>query len=204
MGNKIKKIGLFGILPLLLVLLAVWGYCETAGSDYYNYQGYVIAIRESEEGTILTTLSGDKLAEYTVKWHSRGRYNKEIHVIQEGDFIMLSPVRYNPNNIKKFSVYDGFSMEGKIVYMDGLTSPFLLTTNTTTNTYSLYCLVSSQETTYPLQTGTQVKIYYQYPLNPSNKSVVADIIEPVSDILSPPTESEIAFITEQGYKLSTK
>ena len=198
----IKKITLYGILPLLLILLAVWGYCETTGSDHYNYQGYIVAIRNTDEGTVLTTLSGEKMAEFTVKWYTRQKFSGDLESLQEGAHIKLSTTRYSDINIKKFSAYDGFSMEGKIVFMENLTSPFLLTTNKLTQAYELYSLISPQEINYPLQTGNQVKVYYQYPLNAGNVNVVADVIQPLSDIIQPLTDEEITYITEQGYTVA--
>lgn len=200
--DKIKKIIVFGILPLLVVLLAVWAFCETVGSDSYSYQGYITAIRETEDGTVLTTVSGDKMAEFTIKWYTRKSFNGELKELKEGVCIKLSTTKNSDTNIKKFSAYEGFSMEGKIVFMEDLDSPFILTIHKDLNYYMLYSLISAQDIAYPLQTGTQVKVYYQYPLNASTKTVVVDVIEPTTDILSPLTEKEIAYIDRQGYTVA--
>ena len=200
--SKIKKIVIFGILPLLVVLLAVWAYCETAGSDSYNYQGYIVAMRKSNEGTVLTTVNGDKKAEFTVKWYTRKKFSGELTELTEGAFIKLSTADDDSTNIKKFSAYNGFSMEGKIVFMENLSSPFILSEDNDYNYYMLYSLISAEDITYPLQTGTQVKVYYQYPINASTETIVVDVIEPTSDILSPLTEKEIAYIGRQGYTVA--
>ena len=200
--SKIKKIVIFGILPLLVVLLAVWAYCETAGSDSYNYQGYIVAMRKSNEGTVLTTVNGDKKAEFTVKWYTRKKFSGELTELTEGAFIKLSTTDDDSTNIKKFSAYNGFSMEGKIVFMENLSSPFILSEDNDYNYYMLYSLISAEDITYPLQTGTQVKVYYQYPINASTETIVVDVIEPTSDILSPLTEKEIAYIGRQGYTVA--
>ena len=204
MVEKIKKIVIFGVLPLLLILLAVWAFCETAGSDSYNYQGYIIAMRESEKGTVITTLSGDVESEFTVKRTTKKRFSGELQELKEGAFIKLSTTAHSNTNIKRFSAYEGFSMEGKIVYMENLASPFILTIGDTVKYYMLYSLIPSQDITYPLETGTQVKVYYQYPLNASTKTVVVDAIKPTTDVLSELTEEEIAYIGRQGYTVASK
>lgn len=200
--KKIQKIVIFGVLPLLVVLLAVWAFCETSGSDSYNYQGYIVAMRQSDDGTVLTTVNGDKKAEFTVKWYTRKKFNGELTELTEGACIKLNTTDHDSTNIKNFSAYNGFSMAGKIVFMENLSSPFILSEDNDYNYYMLYSLISAEDIAYPLQAGTQVKIYYQYPINASTKTIVADVIEPTSDVLSGLTEAEIAYIGRQGYTVA--
>lgn len=200
--ERIKKIVTFGILPLLVVLLAVWAFWGTSGSDSYDYQGYIIAMRESNDGTVLTTISADTKSEFTVKQYTRERFSGELTELKEGAFIKLSTTGHSDTNIKRFSAYEGFSMEGKIVFMEDSDSPFILTIDKDIDYYMLYSLIPSQDISYPLQTGTQVKVYYQYPLNASTKTIVVDAIEPTSEVLSALTEKEIGFIGRQGYTVA--
>ena len=202
--EKIKKIVIFGVLPLLVVLLAVWAFCETSGSDSYNYQGYIVAMRESDSGKVITTVSGDKKSEFTLKWFTKEKFSGELTELKEGAFIKLSTTRKSDTDIKKFSAFEGFSMEGKIVFMENLDSPFILTIDKKFNYYMLYSLIFAEDINYSLQTGTQVKVYYQYPLNASTKTFVADVIEPTTDVLSELTEEEIAYIGRQGYTVASK
>ena len=187
------------VIGILLVLLAVWGICETAGSDSYNYQGYVLDTRVQKGNTIITTISGDQLAEFTVRWYTRQKFNGETAQIKKGDFIKLSTISSGSQNMKKFSIYDGYSKEGKLVYMEGLSSPFILTTNKLTKAFELYSLISAQDNPKPIGNGIPITIYYQYPLASANTSVVADVIQPTSDIPIALTQEEIAFITNAGY-----
>ena len=200
--NKVKKIVIFGVLPLLVLLLAVWAFCETSGSDSYNYQGYIVAMRDSDNGKVITTVSGDKKAEFTLKWFTKKQFSGELTELKEGAFIRLSTTRNSDTDIKKFSAFEGFSMEGKIVFMEDLDTPFILTIDKSLNYYMLYALISAEDIDYSLQTGTQVKVYYQYPLNASTKTFVADVIETTTDILSELTEAEIAYIGRQGYTVA--
>ena len=202
--KKIKKIVIFGVLPLLVVLLAVWAFCETSGSDSYNYQGYIVAMRESDSGKVITTVSGDKKSEFTLKWFTKEKFSGELTELKEGAFIRLSTTRKSDTDIKKFSAFEGFSMEGKIVFMENLDSPFILTIDKKFNYYMLYSLIFAEDINYSLQTGAQVKVYYQYPLNASTKTFVADVIEPTTNVLSELTEEEIAYIGRQGYTVASK
>ena len=202
--EKIKKIVIFGVLPLLVVLLAVWAFCETSGSDSYNYQGYIVAMRESDSGKVITTVSGDKKSEFTLKWFTKEKFSGELTELKEGAFIKLSTTRKSDTDIKKFSAFEGFSMEGKIVFMENLDSPFILTIDKKFNYYMLYSLIFAEDINYFLQTGTQVKVYYQYPLNASTKTFVADVVESTTDVLSELTEAEIAYIGRQGYTVASK
>lgn len=199
-----KKFVVYCILPLLLILLAVWAFCGTAGSDSYSYQGYIMDIRESEDGTVITTLSGDQTSEFTLRWYTRKKFSGELTALEEGAFIKLSTTRTSKTNIKKFSAYNGFSMEGKIVFVEDADSPFLLTVSQLTGSYYLYSLIPSQEIASPLQTGSQVKVYYQYPLNAGNVTVVADAVQPLTDVLSPLTEEELAHIELLRYTVADK
>lgn len=200
--ERLKKIIILGVLPLLVVLLAVWAFCETSGTDSYNYQGYIIAIRQSEGGTVLTTINGNQKAEFTVKWYTKKQFNGELTDLAEGAFIKLNTTDENSTNIKNFSACNGFSMTGKIVFLENSSTPFILSTDNNYNYYMLYSLISAQDIAYPLQTGTQVKLYYQYPINASTKTIVVDVIETTSDLLSPLTEEEIAYIGRQGYTVA--
>ena len=202
MMEKCKKIITFAVLPLLVILLAVWAFCETSGSDSYNYQGYVVAMRESENGTVLTTINADGVSEFTLKWYTRKHFNGELKALQENACIKLTTTKNSDTSIKKLSAYEGYAMEGKIVFMEGLASPFILSEDNDYNYYMLYSLISAQDITHPLQTGTQVKVYYQYPINASTKTIVVDVIAPTTDALSAPTEKEIAYIGRQGYTVA--
>lgn len=201
--EKFKKYLPLLVLVVVAIALLVWTSIETGGSDSYNYEGYIIDIRETDEGTVLTTLSGHTQSEFVVKWNTRAKYNGDIKELRIGDCIKLSTAKNSDRNIKKFSVYSGFSLEGKIVYTEGQASPFLLTTSATTKAYRLYSLIATQDTAAIPQAGTQTKIYFQYPINAATTSIVVDIIQPVSDIPSPLTEAEIAYIKLMGYTVST-
>ncbi len=201
---NIKKILLCGVLPLALLCLAIWGYCTWAGADNYNYQGYVTAIRETEEGTVITTLNSDKTAEFTLKWYTRKVFNGDLKELKEGAYIKLITAKNDDTAIRKFSAFEGFSMKGKLVFMEGHNTPFILTLEKTFQYNKLYSLIPAQDIDDPFKTGTQVKVYYQYPLSQNTVTFVADVIQPTTDILSPLTEEELTFIERMKYTVASK
>ena len=120
-----KKI-LIVISALIVAFLATWGVCETAHSDYYNYLGYITDVRENDNGeTVIEAISGSYTSEFIVKWYTRkSAPTKQPFGI--GDKVMLTTTHYSDKNIKKIKVTPGYSTEGKLVYADGLSCPFIL------------------------------------------------------------------------------
>ncbi len=86
----------------LLLLIITWGICETAGSDYYNYKGYVVDVIEENGDTILVTVSGNVESRFSLKWYSREKFKKDTKNIEIGDLVMLSTTHFSDTNIKKF------------------------------------------------------------------------------------------------------
>ena len=141
--NTSKKI-LIGVGVFLLLLLITWGICETAGSNYYNYKGYVVDIVEENGDTVIVTLSGNVESRFTLKWYSREKYKKETKDIEIGDLVMLSTTQYSNANIKKISIDYGYSTEGKLVYINELPdTPFILAVEPTTQMKYLISIVST-------------------------------------------------------------
>ncbi len=195
--KKFKKFLPLLILVVVAVGLLVWSSLQTKGSESYNYTGYIIGINETSEGTVLTTLSGNTQSEFVVKGNTKEKFNGDVQELRVGDCIKLTTKKNSDRDIQRFSVYSGFSMEGKLVNVEGQDTPFLLTPYYAS--YRLYSLIPAQELASFPQTGTTVKIYYQYPINAATVSIVTDIIQPTSDIVSPLTEEEASFLTSQGY-----
>ena len=133
MKTKDKILWIFG--AVFLVCLIAWGIFEAiAGSDYYNYTGYVLEVKENEKNQIvITTVSGDKTSEFVLKWHSRKRFEKEKREIAVGDYVMLSTTRFSDTDVKKMSIDEGRSTEGKLIYVNEADTPFILTVDASTN-----------------------------------------------------------------------
>ena len=173
--KTIKKI-MIGAGAFLLLLLITWGICETAGSDYYNYKGYVVDIVEENGDTVIVTLSGNVESRFTLKWYSREKYKKETKDIEIGDLAMLSTTQYSNANIKKISIDYGYSTEGKLVYINELPdTPFILAVEPTTQMKYLISIVPTDTDLFDgVKMGETIRIYHTYPITAQTITILSD------------------------------
>ena len=191
----------------LLLLLITWGICETAGSDYYNYKGYVVDVIEENGDTILVTVSGNVESRFSLKWYSREKYKKDTKNIEIGDLVMLSTTHFSDTNIKKISVDYGYSTEGKLVYINELPdTPFILATESTTKMKYLISIVPSDTNLFDgVEMGEAIRIYHTYPITAQTITVLSDTQAFTSNDTSKGlTEEEVKFIEEKGYTVKSK
>ena len=191
----------------LLLLLITWGVCETAGSDYYNYKGYVVDVIEENDNTVLVTVSGNVESRFSLKWYSREKYKKDTKNIEIGDIVMLSTTHFSDTNIKKISVDYGYSTEGKLVYINELPdTPFILATESTTKMKYLISIVPSDTNLFDgVEMGESIRIYHTYPINAQTITVLSDAQAfTFSDTNEGLTEEEVKFIEEKGYTVKSK
>ena len=201
-----KKI-LIGVGVFLLLLLITWGICETSGSNYYNYKGYVVDIIDENGETIIVTLSGNVESRFSLKWYSREKYKKDTKDIEIGDLVMLSTTHFSDTNIKKISVDYGYSTEGKLVYINELPdTPFILATESTTKMKYLISIVPSDTNLFDgVEMGESIRIYHTYPINAQTITVLSDAQAfTFSDTNEGLTEEEVKFIEEKGYTVKSK
>ena len=197
-----KKI-MIGVGVFLLLLLITWGICETAGSNYYNYKGYVIDIVEENGDTVIVTLSGNVESRFTLKWYSREKYKKETKDIQVGDCVKLTTTQYSNTNIKKISVDYGYSVEGRIFYVETLPDrPFLFINEPLYGTH-LFDLIPYDVNLFDnLETGDRVRVYYEYPFAAGAVTVQVNGLVFISEgSIEDFSDAEKNFITDSGYKI---
>ena len=187
----------------LLLLLITWGICETAGSDYYNYKGYVVDIVEENGDTVIVTLSGNVESRFTLKWYSREKYKKDTKDIQIGDLVRLTTTQYSNTNIKKISVDYGYSVEGKIFYVEALPDrPFLFINEPLYGTHLFDLIPSDENMLSGLKTGDRVRVYYEYPFAAGAVTVQVNGLVFVSEgSIEDFSDAEKNFITDSGYKI---
>ena len=197
-----KKI-MIGVGVFLLLLLITWGICETAGSNYYNYKGYVIDIVEENGDTVIVTLSGNVESRFTLKWYSREKYKKETKDIQVGDCVKLTTTQYSNTNIKKISVDNGYSVEGRIFYVETLPDrPFLFINEPLYGTH-LFDLIPYDVNLFDnLETGDRVRVYYEYPFAAGAVTVQVNGLVFISEgSIEDFSDAEIDFISQNGYNI---
>ena len=197
-----KKI-MIGVGVFLLLLLITWGICETAGSDYYNYKGYVVDIVEGNGDTVIVTLSGNVESRFTLKWYSREKYKKETKDIEIGDLVRLTTTQYSDTNIKKISVDYGYSVEGRIFYVETLPDrPFLFINEPLYGTH-LFDLIPYDENLFDnLETGDRVRVYYEYPFAAGAVTVQVNGLVFISEgSIEDFSDAEIDFISQNGYNI---
>ncbi len=198
------KKALIIIVVVLGILLVTWGICETAGSDYYSYKGYVTNIFENKNGeTVIVTLSGTTESEFAFKWYTRQK-SQSGQPIAIGDRVMLSTTHNSDKNIKKIKVDAGYATEGKLVYVEGLSSPFVLSVAPETENRHLISIVTTSiDMLDGLNMGDTVKFYHYSPVYATTITLVSEsmaVIERGS--INSLTEEDIAFIEAQGYNIS--
>ena len=199
--KTIKKI-MIGVGVFLLPLLITWGICETAGSDYYNYKGYVVDVIKENGATVLVTVSGNVESRFSLKWYSREKYKKDTKDIEIGDLVMLSTTHFSDTNIKKISVDYGYSTEGKLVYINELPdTPFILATEPTTNMKYLISIVPSDTNLFDnVEMGETIRIYHTYPITAQTITILSDAQAfAISDEIAGLTTEDKLFIESKGY-----
>ena len=183
---------------VFLMVLIVWGVCATAGSKFFNYEGYVIAVEKNESNqTVLTTVSGEHTYKFVLRWYTRQKFQKDEREISVGDRVMLTTTRFSDTNIEKISVNEGYSVEGKLVYTQECPdNTFFLTTDPSSGAQYLIAVDGRISGT----TGEKIRIYHAYPIYEQTVAQWAIARISISED-SKLTEDEIAFVESKGYTL---
>ena len=186
---------MIGCAVLVVIVTLTWLVCETAGSDYYNYKGYVVDISEEDGETVIVSLCGNTESRFTLKWYTRKKYEKDEKSIEIGDMIKLSTTHYSNTNIKKLSVDYGKSLEGRIFCIESPIipeRPFLFVNDPLYGTHIFEMFTFDDHLFDGMNTGDVVRVYYQ--------SSQMDAAVKISDgAYEDFTDAEIAYIAGQGY-----
>ena len=186
---------MIGCAVLVVIVTLTWLVCETAGSDYYNYKGYVVDISEEDGETVIVSLCGNTESRFTLKWYTRKKYEKDEKSIEIGDMIKLSTTHYSDTNIKKLLVDHGKSLEGKIFCIESPVipeRPFLFVNDPLYGTHIFEMFTFDERLFEGMDTGDVVRVYYQ--------SSQMDAAVKISDgAYEDFTDAEKAFIAERGY-----
>lgn len=187
---------------LCLILIIVWAASRDTESAQYDAQGYITSLQENDGATEITVLSGSDSATYSVKWFTKKDFRGEVQELQVGAFIRLNTTSRSDTTVKKCTVYSGYTLDGKLVRVKESPYPFILSTSNPLNDFRLYGLMYSGQDMPRIENGSEIMIYFQYPLISGNYNIVADSILPTGSAPGSFTDEEIAFIRSWGYTLS--
>ncbi len=187
---------------LCLILIVVWAASRDATDAQYDAQGYITNIQQINGNTEITILSGSDTAIFYVKWHTKKDFKGDIADFQEGAYIRLNTTRRSDTVIKECTVFSGYTLDGKLVRVKESPYPFILSTSNPLNDFRLYGLMYAGQDIPRIKNGSEILIYFQYPLISGNYNIVADSILPTGDDGESFTAEEIAFIRSWGYTLS--
>lgn len=201
-----KKTLLSVCAAIVIIIIAIYLF-NSAGSDYYNYKGYVTDIYENAKGeTEIVALSGDVESHFVIKPYTKISAPAE-NPVAVGDLIMLTTTRSSDENIKKMKVQSGYSTSGRIFYVEEIDSPFILTVSAETGARYIASLVYSGDIVLPDITGSGdvIKVYHSTPLTESTVTLSVDAVVLVENgSIDDITAEDIEFIKSKGYTVRTK
>lgn len=191
---------------IVIIIIAIYLF-NSAGSDYYNYKGYVTDVYENAKGeTEIIALSGDVESHFIIKSYTKIAA-PSADPVAVGDLIMLTTTRSSDENIKKMKVQPGYSTSGKIFYVEEIDSPFILTVSAETGARYIANLVYSGDIVLPdiTDSGDVIKVFHSTPLTESTVTLSVDAVIFVENgSMDDITAEDIEFIKSKGYSVRTK
>ncbi len=205
---KKSKIFLYISLAVFVLTLAALGIYAISGSEYYNYEGHIVDIREENGNTVITTLNGNKRSDFTIKWYTKKKMETSNNKLEIGDFVRLTTTHFSNINIKKIRVSDGYIHEGKLVYFNEADGAFLLYELPETQTKHLFHLVSFENRAINGNLGEKIRVYRSFglpdivPPSSEDLSLLVNCTEKIADADTPAfDESELALISSFQYTI---
>ena len=187
----------------LVALSALLASCGGAGEIDYKYQGFIIEVYENAKGeTALVTLSGDVESTFVIKENTKVSVPAQVP-FPVGSCIMLNTTGYSDEYVKECKVVPGRVNEGRLVYVEGDDTPFLLQVNDDGGR-RLIKLIDDGQNLHPGTSGMGdvIRVYHQEVIE------LADPIARVEGLIyiengsrADLTDEDVSFIISQGYKL---
>ena len=174
-----------------------------SGGDNYEYEGFVIDVYENAKGdTVIVCLSDDVESEYVIKKSTKISAPGETP-IAIGDHVMLTTTSRSDDAVERIKVSLGHSNTGRLIYVEGDESPFLLT-DMNGGEKLLIKLIDERGTLPGFSgLGDVIKVYHseQIVLDAPEAKVEAMIfIE--NGTAADLTDDDIAFIASKGYTVA--
>lgn len=185
----------------LVTMTALFTACGGTGSVDYEYNGFIIEIYENARGeTAIVALSGDVESNFVIKDNTKvSGPAKEPFFI--GDYIMLNTTGYSDEYVKECKVVPGRVNEGRLVYVEGDDTPFLLQIHDDGERLLIKLIDDEQN----LQPGTSgmgdvIRVYHQEVIELNDPIAhVEGLIYLENGSPADLTDEDIAFIISEGY-----
>ena len=193
-----RIISAFLALVALTVLLTS---CGGTGSVDYEYNGFIIEVYENARGeTAIVTISGDVESTFVIKDNTKvsGPAKEPFHI---GGCIMLNTTAYSDEYVKECKVVPGRVSEGRLVYVEGDDTPFLLQVNNDGDKL-LIKLIDDEQNLHPGTSGMGdvVRVYHQELIELNDPIAhVEGLIYVENGSPDDLTDEDIAFIISEGY-----
>ena len=198
-----RIISAFLALVALTVLLTS---CGGTGSVEYEYNGFIIEVYENARGeTAIVTISGDVESNFVIRENTEvsGPAKEPFHI---GGCIMLNTTAYSDEYVKECKVVPGRVNEGRLVYVEGDDTPFLLQVNNDGDRL-LIKLIDDEQNLHPGTSGMGdvVRVYHQEVIELDDPIAhVEGLIYVENGSPDDLTDEDIAFIELQGYKVKSE
>ena len=188
-------------LLVLVTMTALFTACGGTKEINYEYKGFIIDVYENARGeTAIVTLSGDVESHFVIKENTKvSGPAKEPFFI--GDYIMLNTTAHSDEYVKECKVVPGRVNEGRLVYVEGDDTPFLLQIHDDGERL-LIKLIDDEQNLHPGTSGMGdvVRVYHQELIELNDPIAhVEGLIYVENGSPDDLTDEDIAFIVSEGY-----
>ena len=188
-------------LLVLVTMTALFTACGGTKEINYEYKGFIIDVYENARGeTAIVTLSGDVESHFVIKENTKvSGPAKEPFFI--GDYIMLNTTAHSDEYVKECKVVPGRVNEGRLVYVEGDDTPFLLQIHDDGERI-LIKIIDDEQNLHPGTSGMGdvVRVYHQELIELNDPIAhVEGLIYVENGSPDDLTDEDIAFIVSEGY-----
>lgn len=192
------------VLILITLLLSASG-CS-GSSENWAYKGFIIEVYENARGeTEIVTLSGDVESHFVIKEKTKISAPAEVP-FNIGGYIMLNTTGTSDGNVKECKVVPGRMNEGRLVYVEGDDSPYILTELLEGRRLFAKLIDDGQN----LQPGTSgmgdvIRVYHRDVVDLTDPTIAVEgLIYVENGSFADLTDEDIAFIESHGFKVKSE
>lgn len=174
-----------------------------SGGNNYEYEGFVIEAYENAKGeTVIVCISDDVESEYVIKSNTKMIAPARLP-IEVGDHVMLSTMSRSDSAVERIKVSPGYSTTGRLVYLEGEESPFVLTEPDKGGPRLLVRLEDERGTLPGVSgLGDVIKVFHSEPITEEEPEAAVEAMRFLENgTRESLTAEDIAFIESQGYAL---